>query len=187
MKIRDVLTASSSRRALLRGLLLGGAALGAGACTVTHGGTVITATLDLNRMLTDGQAILTALNTALLIPGIAAMLGANFAAAETALAAAGAAMTELKTLAGSSISVSIDVARVQTLAASLLADFQTVLSLLSKLAPGSTATSRLALLISAATTLVPLVQSAAGLPVSTTAMPGVRMTETEALRIAQGG
>ncbi len=181
------ITAPSSRRAILRSALLGAAALGVAACTVSHGGTVITATLDVNRLLTDGQAIVSALDTALLIPGVAALLGANLVTAEAALAAAGAAMAELKTLAGNSVSVSIDTARIQALAASLLSDARTVLSLLHGLAPATAVTSRLALLVAASTTLMPLVEQAAGLSAAMSASVGPAMTEAEALRIAQAG
>lgn len=175
----------SSRRSLLRMALAGGVAV-LGGCTLSQSGTVTTATIDVARVVADGRAIVATLKGALAIPGVAAMLAANFAVAEAALAAAGLVMDEIVQLTGgTTVSVSIDTARLQTLVLSLLADAQTVLALLQTPSGRITAVPNgLATLIAAAATLVPLVQLAAGL--SAAPPRSAPMSEAAALRIAAG-
>lgn len=174
------------RRSLLRLALLSGGAMLA-ACTATRNGTITTVTLDAARIVTDGRAVLGALDGVLAIPAVAASLGANLATAKAALDAAGLALSEIQTLTGGAVTVSIDTARVQTLVTSLLGDVQSVLGPLQGALPSlpaalSALATELSTVIDAVRTLIPLLQLAAGLVGSPPAAPP--MTETQALAIA---
>lgn len=171
-----------SRRQMLRLSVLGGAGLVA-ACTTTQSGGTTTATIDVDTIVTDSQAILSAISAALLAPAVIALLGPNYATAAAALAAAQLVLGEIKTLTGGTVTVSLDVVRVQSLVVSLLADSQTALALLQGVTgrlPGSEATTT-GNAVAAALVLVPIVQLAAGLA----AGRGVAgpMSEAEALAV----
>lgn len=172
------------RRKLLRLALLFSAAAAAG-CTVSHTGTLTTATIDIDRLLLDGRAIVATLRGALAVPGVAALLGANLSVAEAALAAATLAMDEIARLAGGgSVTLAVDTAHLQALVLSLLGDAQSVLALLQMASGGGTtaAPGELSTLVAAAASLVPLVQRAAGL--ATVPAGATPMSEAEALRLA---
>ena len=175
-----------SRRSLLRLAMLSGSAMLA-ACAVTQNGSITTVTLDTARIVTDGRAIVGALDGVLAIPAIATLLDANLVTAEAALHAADLALSEIQDLTGGAVTVSIDTARVQTLVMSLLGDVQSVLGLLQGALPSlpaalSVVATELSTAIDAVRTLIPLVQLAAGLVGSAPAAPS--MTEAQALAIA---
>lgn len=176
-------TSLRSRRNILRLALLGGV-VGVAGCTLSHTGTTTIATLDVSRLLLDGRGIVAALKAALVLPGVAILLGDKMAVAEATLAAAGLAMDEIAQLVGGTVTVSIDTARVQALVLSLLGDAQTVLALLQMTPAANTAAlpTQLSGLIAAAATLVPLVQQAAGLAGAPPRL--APMSEAEALRRA---
>ena len=154
------------------------------ACKTSTSGGVTNVTLDVTRIVTDGKAILASLSAALLAPSIAVLLGPNYAAAQAALAAAQLALTEIESLTGGTISVTLDTTKVQALVTSLLGDAQTALSLLQSIVGKLTGTVATAVgnYVAASLALIPFVQMAAGF---TSAHPGaVGMTEAEALAVA---
>ncbi len=176
----------ASRRSMLRLAMLSGAAMLAG-CTVVRNGTITTVTIDTGRVVTDGRAIIGALGGVLLVPGVAALLGANLVTAEAALQAATLSLNEIRSLTGGAVTVAIDTARLRTLVASLLADVQSVVVLLQGVLPSlpdkpSAVASELAEVIASVQTLIPLVQLAAGL--SGARPDTLPMTEARALAIA---
>lgn len=177
-------TSFLSRRQMLQLSVLGGAGF-LSACTTTRGGGTSTATIDVDTIVTDSQAILSAISAALLAPTVIALLGPNYAAAAAALAAAQLVLVEIRTLTGGTVTVSVDVVKVQSLVVSLLADSQTALVLLQGVMgklPGSEATTT-GNVVGAALVLIPIVQLAAGLA----AGPAVAgsMTEAEALAVVR--
>ncbi len=174
-----------SRRQMLRLSALGGAGLVV-ACTTTQGGGTTTATIDVATIVTDGQAILSAISAALLAPTVILLLGANYGTAEAALAAAQLVLTEIESLTGGTVTVSLDVTKVQSLVVSMLADSQTALSLLQGVLgrlPGSEATTT-GNAIAAALALIPIVQLAAGLAVGRVVSA---MSEAQALAVVRRG
>jgi hypothetical protein len=177
---------SLSRRHLLHLSAFGGAGLLA-ACTTIHSGGVTTATIDVARVVSDSQAILSTISAALLAPGLIALLGPNYATAQAALVAAQLVLSEIEAFTGSSgtISVSTDTTKIQALVVSLLSDAQTALALvqgvLGKL-PGSEAMTA-GNAIAAALALIPMVQLAAGLA-GTRSVAGP-MSEAQALAVAK--
>ncbi len=175
-------TSILSRRQMLQLSVLGGAGI-LGACTTTHSGGTTTATLDVATIVTDSQAILSAISAALLAPTVIALLGPNYATAAAALAAAQLVLGEINTLTGGSVTVSLDVVKVQSLVVSLLADSQTALALLQGVLgrlPGSEATTT-GNAVAAALVLIPIVQLAAGLTAGRKVVGS--MNEAEALAV----
>ncbi len=175
----------SHRRAFLCRVAVGTLALTAAGCTATPAAT----TLDVKRIVTDGQAIVLSLQAVVAAPAVIVLLGPQAATAGAAFAAANAALIELQAAASSSTTLALDTARVQALVQSLLADARTVLALVGAVLPhlsgdlGVTVGSYVA----AARALLPLVALAAALPASVAARkaaPG--MTEQQALAIAGG-
>ena len=177
-----------SRRRLLSLSALGTGSLLAG-CTVSHGGGTTTVTINTARLVTDSQAILSALSAILLAPSVIVALGANYVTAQAALVAAQAVMAEIQTLTGGSVAVTLNTARLQSLVTSLLSDAQTVLNLvlgIDRTLTGEAAT-RIGNCVAAALVLIPAVQVAADLaaaPAAAPAIPGT-MSEAEALAIAR--
>ncbi len=176
------LTSSLSRRQMLRLSALGGAGLIA-ACTTTHNGGTTTATIDVTTIVRDGQAIVSAISAALLSPTVIALLGVNYGTAEAALVAAQLVLGEIETLTGGTVTVSLDVTKVQSLVVSMLSDSQTALALVQGVLgrlPGSEATST-GNAVAAALALIPIVQLAAGLATGRTVTGS--MTEAQALAV----
>ena len=171
-----------SRRQMLRLSVLGGAGI-ASACTTVRGGGTTTATIDVNTVVTDSQAILSAISAALLAPPVIALLGPNYATAAAALAAAQLVLVEIRTLTGGTVTVPLDVVKLQSLVVSLLADSQTALALLQgvmgKLPGSEAATTGNA--VAAALVLIPIVQLAAGLAAGRKVVGP--MNEAEALAV----
>ena len=157
------------------------------ACGITTNGGVTTGTLDVDRIVTDGGAILAACQATLLAPAVATLIGPNYAVAQAALVAGQAALAEIRAVAGPSVTVSVDTTKVQALVTSLLADAQQVLTLvqgvLAKLS--GAAVAQVQNYVAAALALIPLVQVAASLASVRATMP--TMTEAQALHIANGG
>ncbi len=175
-----------SRRQMLQLSVLGGAGLAA-ACTTTHSGGTTTATIDVDTIVTDSQAILSAISAALLAPTVIALLGPSYGTAAAALAAAQLVLGEIKTLTGGSVTVSLDVVKVQSLVVSMLADSQTALALLQGVLgklPGSEATTT-GNAIAAALALIPIVQLAAGLTAGRNVVSA--MSEAQALAVVRRG
>ncbi len=177
-------TSILSRRQMLRLSALGGAGL-IGACTSTHNGGTATATIDVATIVTDSQAILSAISAVLLAPTVIALLGPNYGTVEMALAAARLVLGEIETLTGGTVTVSLDVVKVQSLVVSMLADCQTALALLqgvlNKL-PGAEATTT-GNAVAAALALIPIVQVAAGLAPSRSVVGA--MDEAQALAVVR--
>lgn len=177
------MTHSLSRRRLLSLSTVGGATL-LGACTVIHAGGTGTATLDVERIVVDSKAILSAVSAALLIASLVTALGPNYAIAQAALLAAQGTLSEIEALTGGSVTVILDKTKLQTLVVSLLSDLQTALTLMQAAVvtmTGSVVTT-IATYISAALSLIPIVQIAAGL---VTARPrSGLMSESQALAVA---
>ena len=158
-----------------------------GACSVATTSNNTVGTLDVDRIVTDGDAILSACRAALLAPSVAVLLGTNYSVAQASLAAGQAVLTEIRAVTGPAVTVNVDTAKVQTLVTSLLADAQQVLTLVQGAlgrVPGTIST-QLQNYVDAALTLIPLVQVAAALAGMRTTVPV--MTESTALRIANGG
>lgn len=155
------------------------------ACGVTTVNGITTATLDTAKINNYAQAFTAVLTTVITAPAIMSLLGPNLVAAEAGLAAVKLAATELATLTGGSLSVSIDTTKVQATVTSLLNSVQTVLTLVQSAIAnlkGAAATKVQNYLV-AVLTLIPLMQLAAGfvsLPKATQPL----MTEEEALKIA---
>lgn len=172
-----------SRRHLLRLSAVGAGGLLAG-CTVTRGGGGVTAiTIDTARLVTDAQAILSALSAILAAPTVIVALGADYAAAQAALLAAQGLIAEIRALTGGSVTVTVDTARLQSLVTSLLGDAQTVLNLVLGVDRQLTgvAATRIGDYVAAALALIPVVQAAADLA----AVPSAAaMSEAQALAIA---
>ena len=118
-----------SRRRLLSLSTIGAGGLLAG-CTITHGTGTTTVTINTAKLVTDGQAILSALSAILSAPSVIVALGVNYVAAQAALVAAQAIMAEIQALTGGSVTVTVDVTRAAVRwVTSLLSDAQTVLNL----------------------------------------------------------
>ena len=172
-----------SRRRLLSLSALGAGVL-LGGCTVTRGGGTTTVTINTAKLVTDAQAILSALAAILIAPSVILALGPNYVTAQAALVAARATVAEIEALTGGSVTVTLDTTRLQALVTSLLGDAQTVLNLalgVDRTLPGDAAT-QVGNYVAAALALIPVVQVTVGL-VSTSAP--VSMSETEALAIAR--
>ncbi len=177
-------TSILSRRQMLRSSALGAAGLVA-ACTTTHGGGTTTATIDVATVVTDSEAILSAISAVLLAPTVIALLGPNYGTVEMALAAARLVLGEIETLTGGTVTVSLDVAKLQSLVVSMLADCQTALALLQGVLdklPGAEATTT-GNAVAAALALIPIVQVAAGLAPGRSVVGA--MSEAQALAVVR--
>ena len=172
-----------SRRRLLSMSVLGAGGL-LGGCTVTRGGGTTTVTINTAKLVTDAQAILSALAAILIAPSVILALGPNYVTAQAALVAAKAAVAEIEALTGGSVAVTLDTAQLQAPVTSLLGDAQMVLNLvlgIDRTLPGDAAT-RIGNYVAATLALIPVVQVTVGL-VSTPAPAA--MSETDALAIAR--
>lgn len=172
-----------SRRRLLSLSAAGGAGL-LGACTLIREGGSTTATLDVARVVTDSKAILAALSAALLVTSLVTALGPNYAVVQAVLLSAQGTLSEIETLTGGSVTVIVDTTKLQTLVISLLGDVQTALALVQSavaMMTGNVATT-VGTYIAAVLSLIPFVQTAAGL-LTAASRPGL-MSEAQALAIA---
>lgn len=152
------------RRRILSLSAIGGVGVALSACSIlTQGGTT-TVTIDVGKIVRDGDLIVAALGAALQSPTVVLTLGLDMATAEAALLAARAALREIETLTGGSVTVVVDTAQLQALVTSLVANAQIVLGLIQGVfgrlpaEAGSVVGSQLA----AALSLIPMVQRAAG-------------------------
>ena len=180
------MTCMISRRRLLSSSAIGAIGLLAACTTKTQGGST-TATLDVARIVSDSQAILTGLSAMLMVPTVIIALGPNYAAAEAALTAAQAALAEIEALTNGSVSVTIDPTRLQTLVDTLLGDVQTALALVQATAAKLTgaAAMQVADAVAAVLALIPFVRMAAGFA---GARPGAgTMNEDQARTILHRG
>jgi hypothetical protein len=154
-----------SRRRLLSMSTIGAAGLLA-ACTMTTGGGSTTVTLDVAKIVTNSEAMLSALSAVLMVPTVIIALGVNYAAAEAALTAAQATLAEIEALTNGSITVTANTARLQALVTSLLNDAQTALALVQNVATALTGAvaTQVTNAVSAILVLIPFVRMAAGFP-----------------------
>ena len=165
-----------NRRTLIAAITLAPLA----ACTTTGSTTA----LDINRIVTDGGAIVTAAQAAIVAPSVTKLLGSKLDTAVAALAAAKSALAEIQTVTGGTASV--DTSTVQALVTTLLSNSQTVLTIGTSAVPqlsGAMAT-QIGDYLAAAQALIPLVQVAAQL--SKTGAERPRMTEAQALAVIRG-
>lgn len=171
-----------SRRRLLSLSTIGAGSLLAG-CTITRGTGTTAVTINTAKLVTDGQAILSALSAILAAPSVIVALGVNYVAARAALVAAQAIMAEMQALTGGSVTVTVDTTRLQSLVTSLLSDAQTVLNLVLSVdhtLVGEAAT-RIGDYVAAALALIPVMQVTADLVATS---PAAAMSEAQALAIA---
>ncbi len=179
---------NKTHRALARRSFLSSSALMSvallGACAITSNGGTTTGTLDVTRITTDGQAIVAALEALVVAPAIVVLLGPKVAVASAAFAAASAALTEIQTITGGTVTASIDTAKVKALVASLLDDAKTVVGLVQGVLPNLSGplAEQVGNYVAAVQTLLPFVALAAQVSLvgatSATARP---MTEADAL------
>lgn len=155
------------------------------AACVTTSGSITTLTLDTAKIDTDGSAIITALGTVLSAPSIMVLLGADLVPAQAALAAAKLALSQFDALTKGSVSISVDTSQAKALITSLIADAQTILSLVQSImpnVPSGTLLTTIGNYVAAVLTLIPLIQLAIGLASVKPSKP--LMSEADALRIA---
>lgn len=156
------------------------------ACTTTTSNGVTTVTLDTARIVDDGGAIIAAITSALAAQSLRLIMGDKVPLAQEALAGAQTALDQIKALTGGSVSAKLDTTTVRAEVTSLLGDAQTALGLVQgalTTMPGKLVAD-IQNYVSAALTLIPFVQLAAG-------FAGARersttgMSEAMALRVAR--